>query len=114
MKRRFICFWMVSFIWLSMSFVLNAQSSFISATSADSVSVIYDNSSGDIVVSSDLLETACIRVYDLTGNEVYNSRVIPFSGKATVPAYYLRKGLFLVHITSEQWNKPLTFKILTR
>jgi len=101
-------------IWLLMGFVINAQTSFISDAPADSVTVIYDNSTGDIVVSSSIIKTVNIRVYDLTGKEVYNSRVVSFTGKAAVPAYYLRKGLFLVHVTSPQWSKPLIYKILVR
>ncbi|MGQ1947174.1 T9SS type A sorting domain-containing protein [Geofilum sp. OHC36d9] len=114
MKRRFICVLMASFIWLLMGVALNAQSSFISAAPVDSVSVNYDSGTGNIVVSSDHLKTAIIRVYDLTGKEVYKSRVDSFYGTAIVPAYYLRKGVFLVHVTSDQWIKPLTYKILVR
>lgn len=112
MKRRFICVLMASFIWLLMGVALNAQSSFISAAPGDSVSVNYDSGTGNIVVSSLLLKTAIIRVYDLTGKEVYKGKVESNSGKAFVPAYYLKKGLFLVHVTSDQWSKPLTYKVM--
>lgn len=102
-------------VW-SLFFMVNFASanSFYSISEEKEVAVKFDSSTGNIVVTTPQTESYHVKVYDLTGKEVFNKKVESLSQTTIVESYRLQKGLYLVRIVQEVNNTPLIFKVMVQ
>lgn len=97
-------------------FITNFASanSFYSISDEKEVAVNFDSSTGNIVIATPQTHSYHVKVYDLTGKEVFNKKVEPLSQSISVEASHLQKGLYLIRVVQEGNNTPLIFKIMVQ
>ena len=114
MKRNFtIAGLMVAW---SLFFMVNLASAntFYSLSDEKEITVAFESSSGNIVVSTLQAQPYHIKVYDLTGKEVFNKKVEPLAQTTTVQSSLLQKGLYLIRVVRDGNKAPLIFKVMVQ
>lgn len=91
-----------------------SANSFYSISEEKEVAVKFDSSTGNIVVTTPQTESYHVKVYDLTGKEVFDKKVESLSQSTVVESNRLQKGLYLVRIVQEVNNTPLIFKVMVQ
>ncbi|HLW07565.1 MAG TPA: T9SS type A sorting domain-containing protein [Marinilabiliaceae bacterium] len=114
MKKNFTIVGMM--IAWSLFFMVNfvSANSFYSISDEKEVTVTFESSTGNIVIATPQAQPYHVKVYDLTGKEVFNKRVESLSQSTVVESNRLQKGLYLIRVVQDGNNTPLIFKVMVQ
>jgi hypothetical protein len=79
-----------------------------------SATAVFDNSSGELVVTNLVESEYLIQVFDLTGQEVARREVASGNTKVRISSSQFRRGVYLVRVTPASNAPSVTVKIMMR
>ncbi len=91
-----------------------SANSFYSISNEKEVTVTFESSTGNIVIATPQAQPYHIKVYDLTGKEVFNKKVESLSQSTSVESSRLQKGLYLIRVLQDGNTTPLIFKVMVQ